>query len=189
MMKVKQKISGGFRSADGANTFAVNRTIISTAKKARLERPTHTHSGSKNPHPIPSTGFTPAEHLGSYHFSSVTTFLPAGRSVPGYKHPLPVEDEHCESDRVRSDPAGDVMAKTEAPPTKRSPMPLRAAYLGSVWQHRNAGHERRLLMSAEGQSETSRPKSRHGSFTPRSGPDRSPQLHGYKVPEASSHPH
>jgi len=33
MMKVKQKISGGFRSEDGANTFVVNRTIISTAKK------------------------------------------------------------------------------------------------------------------------------------------------------------
>jgi transposase len=33
MMKVKQKISGGFRSPDGANTFVVNRTVISTAKK------------------------------------------------------------------------------------------------------------------------------------------------------------
>jgi transposase len=33
MMKVKQKISGGFRSEDGANTFVVNRTVISTAKK------------------------------------------------------------------------------------------------------------------------------------------------------------
>jgi transposase len=33
MMKVKQKISGGFRSDDGANTFVINRTVISTAKK------------------------------------------------------------------------------------------------------------------------------------------------------------
>jgi len=33
MMKVKQKISGGFRSEDGAKTFVVNRTVISTAKK------------------------------------------------------------------------------------------------------------------------------------------------------------
>ena len=33
MMKVKQKISGGFRSEDGANTFVINRTVISTAKK------------------------------------------------------------------------------------------------------------------------------------------------------------
>ena len=33
MMKVKQKISGGFRSEHGANTFVVNRTVISTAKK------------------------------------------------------------------------------------------------------------------------------------------------------------
>jgi transposase len=33
MMKVKQKICGGFRSEDGANTFVVNRTVISTAKK------------------------------------------------------------------------------------------------------------------------------------------------------------
>jgi transposase len=33
MMKVKQKMSGGFRSDDGANTFVINRTVISTAKK------------------------------------------------------------------------------------------------------------------------------------------------------------
>jgi transposase len=33
MMKVKQKISGGFRSDHGANTFVINRTVISTAKK------------------------------------------------------------------------------------------------------------------------------------------------------------
>lgn len=33
MMKVKQKMSGGFRSDDGANNFVINRTVISTAKK------------------------------------------------------------------------------------------------------------------------------------------------------------
>ncbi|CAK0770947.1 hypothetical protein CCP2SC5_510024 [Azospirillaceae bacterium] len=33
MMKVKQKISGGFRSEQGANDFAVIRTVIATAKK------------------------------------------------------------------------------------------------------------------------------------------------------------
>jgi transposase len=31
--KVKQKICGGFRSEDEADTFLVNRTVISTAKK------------------------------------------------------------------------------------------------------------------------------------------------------------
>jgi transposase len=33
MMKLKQKISGGFRSQEGAEGFAVIRTLISTAKK------------------------------------------------------------------------------------------------------------------------------------------------------------
>jgi transposase len=31
--RMMKKISGGFRSEDGANTFVVNRTITSTAKK------------------------------------------------------------------------------------------------------------------------------------------------------------
>ena len=33
MMKVKQKISGGFRCQDGATDFAAIRSFISTAKK------------------------------------------------------------------------------------------------------------------------------------------------------------
>jgi transposase len=33
MMKLKQKISGCFRSVEGANDFAVIRTLIGTAKK------------------------------------------------------------------------------------------------------------------------------------------------------------
>lgn len=33
MMKVRQKISGGFRSEQGASDFAVIRTLIATAKK------------------------------------------------------------------------------------------------------------------------------------------------------------
>jgi transposase len=33
MMKLKQKISGGFRSQQGAEDFAVVRSFISTAKK------------------------------------------------------------------------------------------------------------------------------------------------------------
>ena len=33
MMKLKQKVSGCFRSVQGANDFAVIRTLIGTAKK------------------------------------------------------------------------------------------------------------------------------------------------------------
>jgi len=33
MMKLRQKISGGFRSEQGANDFAVIRSLIATAKK------------------------------------------------------------------------------------------------------------------------------------------------------------
>lgn len=33
MMKVKQKISGGFRTEAGARTFVVLRTVMSTARK------------------------------------------------------------------------------------------------------------------------------------------------------------
>ncbi|MEO5332589.1 MAG: transposase, partial [Magnetococcus sp. YQC-5] len=33
MMKLRQKISGGFRSQQGAEDFAVIRSLISTAKK------------------------------------------------------------------------------------------------------------------------------------------------------------
>jgi len=57
MMKVKQKICGGFRSEDEANTFLVNRTVISTAK-AGLERPADARSGFEHPDPIPPIGLT-----------------------------------------------------------------------------------------------------------------------------------
>ena len=36
MMKVRMKISGSFRTFDGAQTFADIRSVISTARKHRL---------------------------------------------------------------------------------------------------------------------------------------------------------
>ena len=37
MMKLRQKISGGFRSNEGASGFATNRSFLSTAKKQGWE--------------------------------------------------------------------------------------------------------------------------------------------------------
>jgi transposase len=49
MMKLRQKISGGFRSEDGARDFAVIRSLLSTAKKPRLESPPNAHRRPKPP--------------------------------------------------------------------------------------------------------------------------------------------
>ncbi len=37
MMKLRQKISGGFRSEDGANDFAVIRSVVSIVRKQRWD--------------------------------------------------------------------------------------------------------------------------------------------------------
>jgi len=37
MMKVRQKVSGGFRSMTGAESFATLRTVISTARKQGID--------------------------------------------------------------------------------------------------------------------------------------------------------
>jgi transposase len=46
MMKVRQKISGGFRSQDGASDFAVIRSLIATARKQGWNIP---HTLTQNP--------------------------------------------------------------------------------------------------------------------------------------------
>jgi hypothetical protein len=48
MMKLRQKISGGCRSEQGANEVAVNRLLIATAKKAGLECARCPHSLSRH---------------------------------------------------------------------------------------------------------------------------------------------
>jgi hypothetical protein len=69
MMKVKQKISGGFRCFDGATDFANLRSFISTAK-ATLERHPGHRPRSPNPDKISPLRVTctmlKAQHLGSY---------------------------------------------------------------------------------------------------------------------------
>src|SRR5450830_1805200 len=69
MMKVKMKISGGFRSQAGAEAFAALRSVISTARKQRWDilKPYHPRRIPLSLHCLLKNG------LGSYNKQSLTT--------------------------------------------------------------------------------------------------------------------
>jgi hypothetical protein len=82
MMKVKMKISGGFRCQDGADDFAIIRSFISTAKKRGWNV---IHALTQEPQSlIASLG--PAGKLGSYELPENGAQL-AGKRTPAASPP------------------------------------------------------------------------------------------------------
>lgn len=64
MMKLRQKISGGFRSQGGANDFSVVRSLISTARKQGWDI-LQTLAGDRSPKLAPSYTEALTRHVGA----------------------------------------------------------------------------------------------------------------------------
>ena len=74
MMKLRQKISGGFRSLEGAIDFAAIRSFISTAKKTGLENHRRLDHPSRKSREIPAPRVIRLKNLGSYPLTLIVAF-------------------------------------------------------------------------------------------------------------------
>jgi transposase len=95
MMKLRQKISGGFRSLEGASDFATIRSFLNRQKTA-VENPRRLDRRSRKSRENPAPCVILLKNLGSYHFASSSSADKLIRTLMAPTSPESVES-HMDS--------------------------------------------------------------------------------------------